>query len=98
MVERYYFILVHVHVHVYKKKYEWSSEVKPKVKALQQFKVNPIMKNDFYIYLDFFSQVFEAEKMTGKFGYYHKKCFKCLKCKRPLDYQSLSEGDKHNMF
>ena len=67
---------------------------------MQQCKVNLIMKNDatFYIYLDFFSQVFEAEKMTGKFGYYHKKCFKCLKCKRPLDYQSLSEGDTHNMF
>ena len=39
-------------------------------------------------------QVFEAEKMTGKYGYYHKKCFKCLKCKRPLDYQTLSEGTK----
>jgi hypothetical protein len=37
-------------------------------------------------------QVFEAEKMTGKYGYYHKKCFKCIKCKRPLDYQTLSEG------
>ena len=24
-------------------------------------------------------KVFEAEKWTGKFGIYHKKCFKCFK-------------------
>ena len=43
-------------------------------------------------------KVFEAEKMTGKFGAYHKKCFKCLKCKRPLDYQTLSEGPDSEVY
>jgi len=43
-------------------------------------------------------KVFEAEKMTGKFGYYHKKCFKCLKCKRPLDYQMLCEGPDNEVY
>jgi len=43
-------------------------------------------------------KVFEAEKMTGKYGYYHKKCFKCMKCKRPLDYQTLSEGPDNEVY
>merc|ERR1712088_388907 len=34
-------------------------------------------------------KVFEAEKMTGKYGAYHRQCFKCMKCKRPLDYPTL---------
>ena len=43
-------------------------------------------------------KVFEAEKMTGKCGYYHKKCFKCATCKRPLDYQLLSEGPDKEIY
>ena len=43
-------------------------------------------------------QVFEAEKMTGKFGYYHKKCFKCFKCRRPLDYNNLAEGPDSEIY
>ena len=43
-------------------------------------------------------KVFEAEKMTGKFGAYHRQCFKCMKCKRPLDYQSLSEGPDQDVY
>jgi len=43
-------------------------------------------------------KVFEAEKMTGKYGCYHKKCFKCLKCKRPLDYATLSEGPDNEVY
>lgn len=43
-------------------------------------------------------KVFEAEKMTGKYGLYHKKCFKCLKCKRSLDYQMLSEGPDNEVY
>ena len=39
------------------------------------------------------SQVFEAEKMTGKLGVYHRQCFKCSKCRRPLDYASLAEAE-----
>ena len=31
--------------------------------------------------------------MTGKLGIYHKQCFKCSKCRRPLDYGSLAEAE-----
>jgi len=43
-------------------------------------------------------KVFEAEKMTGKWGSYHRKCFKCMKCKRPLDYATLSEGPDNEVY
>ena len=36
--------------------------------------------------------------MTGKYGLYHKKCFKCFKCKRPLDYNSLTEGPDSEVY
>ena len=42
--------------------------------------------------------MFEAEKMTGKWGSYHRKCFKCMKCKRPLDYATLSEGPDNEVY
>jgi hypothetical protein len=37
-------------------------------------------------------KVFEAEKMSTKRGFYHKKCFSCAKCKTSLDYFALLEG------
>jgi len=43
-------------------------------------------------------KVFEAEKMTGKYGSYHRQCFKCMKCKRPLDYQTLAEGPDNDIY
>merc|ERR1719219_2994160 len=43
-------------------------------------------------------KVFEAEKMTGKYGAYHRQCFKCMKCKRPLDYQTLAEGPDNDIY
>ena len=38
-----------------------------------------------------------------RYGSYHRQCFKCMKCKRPLDYQMLAEGpdndvSKHTNF
>ena len=36
--------------------------------------------------------------MTGKWGSYHRKCFKCMKCKRPLDYATLSEGPDNEVY
>ena len=40
----------------------------------------------------FFYQVFEAEKMNSKKGFYHKKCFSCIKCKTQTDYFNAIEG------
>jgi hypothetical protein len=37
-------------------------------------------------------QVFEAEKMNSKKGFYHKKCFSCIKCKAQVDYFNAIEG------
>ena len=28
----------------------------------------------------------------------HQKCFKCSKCKRPLDYGSLAEGPDNQLY
>ena len=50
------------------------------------------------VQLSVYLQVFEAEKMTGKYGIYHQKCFKCSKCKRPLDYGSLAEGPDNQLY
>ncbi|TRY73464.1 hypothetical protein TCAL_02229 [Tigriopus californicus] len=43
-------------------------------------------------------KVFEAEKMIGKTGPYHKRCFFCKTCKRTLDYQihQLEPGNVTN--
>ncbi len=41
---------------------------------------------------DYHLQVFEAEKMNSKKGFYHKKCFSCIKCKAQTDYFNAIEG------
>ena len=33
----------------------------------------------------FRSQIFETERIASKKAFWHKKCFCCFKCKRPLD-------------
>lgn len=43
-------------------------------------------------------KVFEAEKMIGKTGPYHKRCFYCKTCKRTLDYQMYSEGPDGDIY
>ena len=42
--------------------------------------------------LQIINQVFEAEKMNSKKGFYHKKCFSCIKCKVQTDYFNAIEG------
>ena len=37
-------------------------------------------------------KVFEAEKMKMKNGCYHKKCFTCIECHRPMDYSLAVDG------
>ena len=62
-------------------------------------KVNKDLQSNEFIHVPFsILKVFEAEKMTGKYGAYHKKCFKCQKCKRPLDYATLSEGPDSEVY
>ena len=36
--------------------------------------------------------------MTAKTGFYHKKCFTCIKCKRALDYQLCTEGPDNELY
>ena len=43
-------------------------------------------------------QVFEAEKMITKRGWYHKKCFACCKCKTQLDYFNCIEGPDDDIY
>ena len=43
-------------------------------------------------------KVFEAEKMTTKRGFYHKKCFTCGNCKRALDYQLCTEAPDNDIY
>jgi hypothetical protein len=43
-------------------------------------------------------KVFEAEKMTTKSSLYHRQCFTCGNCKRPLDYQMCAEGPDNNIY
>jgi len=43
-------------------------------------------------------KVFEAEKMTTKRGFYHKKCFACIKCKGCLNYSNAIEGPDDEVY
>jgi len=43
-------------------------------------------------------KVFEAEKMNSKKGFYHKKCFSCIKCKAQTDYFNAIEGPDDEIY
>ncbi|CAB4062558.1 unnamed protein product [Lepeophtheirus salmonis] len=43
-------------------------------------------------------KVFEAEKMNAKTGSYHRRCFTCFHCKRPLDYQLCAHGPDDEIY
>lgn len=42
--------------------------------------------------------VYEAEKITVKDDFYHKKCLTCKKCARALDSLSLSVAPDANVY
>jgi hypothetical protein len=43
-------------------------------------------------------KVFEAEKMSTKRGFYHKKCFSCIKCKTQVGYFNAIEGPDDEVY
>jgi len=43
-------------------------------------------------------KVFEAEKMSTKRGFYHKKCFSCIKCKSQVGYFNAIEGPDDEVY
>ena len=43
-------------------------------------------------------KVFEAEKMSMKSGHYHKKCFSCFECRRPMDYSLATDGPDWEVY
>lgn len=43
-------------------------------------------------------KVFEAEKMKMKSGCYHKKCFSCIECCRPLNYSLATDGPNLQLY
>ena len=46
----------------------------------------------------FIGQVFHAEKMLSKENVFHKKCFTCLECKRPLDSTLCNDSPDGEIF
>merc|ERR1739846_216271 len=43
-------------------------------------------------------KVFEAEKMSTKRGFYHKKCFACIKCRTQVGYFNAIEGPDDEVY
>jgi len=43
-------------------------------------------------------KVFDAEKMSMRSGQYHKKCFSCFECKRPLDYSIATDSPSNEVY
>merc|ERR1712045_935499 len=39
-----------------------------------------------------------AEKMSTKRGFYHKKCFSCIKCKTQIGYFNAIEGPDDEVY
>ena len=58
--------------------------------------------NKWYIQIKFkhfkFSSILLIQQLSKlRYGAYHRQCFKCMKCKRPLDYQTLAEGPDNDV-
>ena len=43
-------------------------------------------------------KVFDAERMSMKSGQFHKKCFSCFECRRPLDYTTAADSALGEVF
>ena len=43
-------------------------------------------------------KVFDAERMSMRSGQYHKKCFSCFECKRPLDYSTATDSPHNEVY
>lgn len=43
-------------------------------------------------------KVFHAEQMFSRTGVYHKKCFSCKNCQRPLDSVSVCDGPDKDIY
>lgn len=39
-------------------------------------------------------KVFEAEKMMSRTGVYHKRCFSCNACQKPIDYTNMVDHQR----
>ena len=50
------------------------------------------------LFFQFIGQVFHAEKMLSKENVFHKKCFTCLECKRPLDSTLCNDSPDGEIF